>query len=115
MIFLDFEVFTDDEYRLSKGGMTTEDFIRDPRFQPTMLSIAENDRAPQSAAGPDAIDELLAARDWSRETVVIHNSMFDAGILAFRYGIVPFFIIDTLCICARHVWFDRKCRPSRFG
>jgi hypothetical protein len=40
MIFLDFEVFTDDEYRLRKGGMTTEDFIRDPRFQPSMLSIA---------------------------------------------------------------------------
>jgi len=98
MIFLDFEVFTDDKYRLSKGGMTTEDFIRDPRFQPTMLSIAENDRAPQSAAGPDAIDGLLAARDWSRETVIIHNSMFDAGILAFRYGIFPRFIIDTLCI-----------------
>jgi hypothetical protein len=46
MIFLDFEVFTGDKYRLSKGGMTTEDFIRDPRFQPTQSreTIARRNR-----------------------------------------------------------------------
>ena len=41
---------------------------------------------------------MLAARDWAGETVCIHNAMFDAGIMAFRYGIVPGFIIDTICV-----------------
>jgi hypothetical protein len=66
MIFLDFETFTTDKYHLDtrkSGGMTTEDYIRDAQFQPTMLSIAENDGEPQSAAGPDAIAEMLASRD----------------------------------------------------
>jgi hypothetical protein len=101
MIFLDLETFTTDKYHLDthrSGGMTTEDYIRDERFQATMLSFCENDGEPQSAAGPDAIAEMLAARDWSRETVVIHNAMFDAAVMSFLYGIVPGFIIDTVCV-----------------
>jgi len=77
MIFLDFESYTTDKYHLDtrrSGGMTTEDYIRDAQFQPTMLSIAENGGESQSAAGPDAIAEMLAARDWSSETVCIHNA-----------------------------------------
>jgi hypothetical protein len=101
MIFLDFESYTTDKYHLDtrrSGGMTTEDYIRDAQFQPTMLSIAENGGEPQSAAGSDAIAEMLAARDWSRETVCIHNAQFDAAVMSFLYGIVPGFIIDTLCV-----------------
>jgi hypothetical protein len=96
MIFLDFECHVSGKYRLGKN-FTTEDFIRDPRFQPTMLSIAENGGPPQSAAGPD-IDELLASIDWPHKTVCMHNAQFDSAILAFHYGIVPGFIIDTLAI-----------------
>jgi len=101
MIFFDLECFTTDRYHLNtrkSGGMTTEDFVRDEQFQPTMVSIAENDGEPQSAAGPDAIAEMLASRDWSSETVCIHNAQFDAAVLSFLYGIVPGFIIDTLCV-----------------
>lgn len=101
MIFLDLETFTTDKFHLDthrSGGMTTEDYIRDAQFQPTMLSFCENDGEPQSAAGPDAIGEMLASRDWSRETVCIHNAQFDAAVLSFLYGIVPGFIIDTLCV-----------------
>jgi hypothetical protein len=101
MIFLDFETFVTDKYHLDSrrsSGMTTENYVRDEQFQATMLSFCENNGEPQSAAGPDAIGEMLAARDWSRETVVIHNAQFDAAVLSFIYGIVPGSIIDTLCV-----------------
>ncbi|MGB8901401.1 MAG: DNA polymerase [Methylocella sp.] len=97
MIFLDFECFVSGKYRLGKN-FTTEDYIRDAQFQPTMLAIAENGGAPQSAAGPDAIDELLASIDWPRKTVCMHNAQFDSAILAFHYGLIPEFILDTLAI-----------------
>lgn len=101
MIFLDFETFTTDKYHLDSkrsSGMTTEDYVRDAQFQATMLSFCENNGEPQSAAGPDAIAEMLAARDWSHETVVMHNAQFDAAIMSFVYGIVPGSIIDTLAV-----------------
>ena len=97
MIFFDFESHVSDKYRLGKN-FTTEDYIRDPRFQPTMLSIAENGEAPQSAAGPNDIEKLLTSIDWPRKTICAHNAQFDAAVLAFHYGIVPEFILDTLAI-----------------
>jgi hypothetical protein len=101
MIFLDFETHKSEKYHLDtrkSGGLTTEDYIRGPHFQPTMLAIAENGEPPQSAAGPDAIEKLLASRDWSPEAVCAHNAQFDSAILAFHYGIVPGFILDTLAM-----------------
>ena len=97
MIFLDFECHVSGKYRLGKN-FTTEDFIRDPRFQPTMLAVAENGGPPQSAAGPDAIDKLLASIGWSQKTICAHNAQFDAAILSFHYGTIPEFILDTLAI-----------------
>jgi hypothetical protein len=88
------------------GGLTTEDYIRDAQFQPTTLSIAENNGAPQSAAGPDAIAEMLASRDWSRETVAMHNAQFDAAVLSFLYGIGLHYRYAGRC--ARNVWLDRE-------
>jgi hypothetical protein len=97
MIFFDFECHIGDKYRLGKH-FTTEDFVRDARFQPTVLAVAENGESPRSAAGPDAIDELLASIDWPQKTICAHNAQFDAAILAFHYGLIPGFVIDTLAI-----------------
>lgn len=85
----------DEPYTLSR--LTTEEYIRDPRFKAFGACIHE--------LGTDSIiqwyrhDELpriLATYDWSKTAVLAHNAMFDVGILSMVYGVKPCFIFDSL-------------------
>lgn len=93
--FLDFETYYDKDYSLSK--LTTEQYIRDPRFQVIGFSYAFDDDQPEWVTGSD---EYIASRLYSLKleecAQAAHNNVFDASILAFRYNIHPKFLIDTL-------------------
>lgn len=96
LITLDFETYYDKDYSLSK--MTTESYIRDPRFEVIGVGIKIDDGATQWFSGPD---EIIASRlhgliDWSDSALLCHNTAFDAAILAWHYQISPKFYFDTL-------------------
>lgn len=93
MITLDFETFYDREYSLTK--LTTEAYIRDPRFQVIGVGIKVGDQ-PAAWYPGDQADEVLRSMDFSREMVLAHHCAFDGAILAWRYGIRPMFLLDTL-------------------
>ena len=82
-------------FTLSK--MTTEEYIRDSRFEVFGACIRElgDDRAPQWYRG-DELPRILATYDWTKTAVLAHNAQFDVSILSWVYGVKPCFIFDTL-------------------
>lgn len=92
---LDFETYYDRDYSLSK--ITTEEYVRDLRFEVIGLAMKKNDEAtrfwPKHLVGP-ALREV----DWSQAGILCHNTMFDGAILAWHYGVRPKVWFDTLCM-----------------
>jgi len=96
IIVLDFETaWSRSEYTLSK--MTTEEYVRDPRFKAWGLCYKEvgTDEIPVWVRS-DRIRRWAASFDWSRTAVLAHNAQFDVTILSWVYGVQPAFIFDTL-------------------
>ena len=60
---LDFETYYDQEYSLSK--MTTEAYVRDPRFEVLGLAIKKNDKKTKYTNDPALIERLLSHIDFS--------------------------------------------------
>ena len=97
-IYLDFETYwTSAEYSL--GKMTTEAYVRDPRFEAQCVGIAIDDGPAVSVAGPN-IKRVLDRVPWSEATVVAHNAAFDVSILSLRYGHRPGRIACTRSMAA---------------
>jgi DNA polymerase len=77
--------------------MTTEEYVRDPRFKAWGLCWKEvgTDEIPVWVRS-DRIRRWKSSIDWSRTAVLAHNAQFDVTILSWVYGIQPAFIFDTL-------------------
>ena len=93
---LDFETYYDQDYSLSK--MTTEDYVRDSRFEVIGLAIKKNDKATQYLNDPGTIERLLSYIDFSQSAILAQNTMFDGAILSWRYGVKPKVWFDTMCM-----------------
>ena len=95
IIALDIESYYDKDYSLTK--LTTEQYIRDPRFEVIMVGIRMPDGNKFILTGTHAeIKWQLDRIDWSQYAVVAHNAMFDGAILSWVFGIVPKVWLDTL-------------------
>lgn len=95
VVTLDFETFYSKDFSLSK--LTTEEYVNDPRFEVIGVGIKIDDGEPEWYAGAEA-KAALNKLDWSKHALLCHNTMFDGAILAWRYGIVPGYYFDTLCM-----------------
>lgn len=91
---VDFETFYSTDYTLK--GMSTEDYVNDPRFEIIMVSLKKNNEPVQWFSG--TMDETL---EWLDEqglyegAMLCHNAMFDALILAVHAGRLPKVLMDT--------------------
>ena len=95
IIALDFETYYDKEYSLSK--MTTEEYIRDERFETIGVGVKEDGKDAVWVAGTrDKIKAFLDSLNLSEHLVLAHNAMFDAAILNWRFDIRPRGWLDTL-------------------
>jgi DNA polymerase I-like protein with 3'-5' exonuclease and polymerase domains len=97
IITLDFETYYDKDFSLRK--MTTEEYIRDKRFQTIGVGIKIDDAPAYWVTGE--IDELkkhLSTLSWNDSILLCHNTLFDGAILAWRFGIVPYIYADTMCM-----------------
>lgn len=92
-VVLDFETFYDREYSLSK--ITTEEYVRDERFEALGVAIKIDDGPAMWYPRP-AIERGLQTVDWDNSLVIGQNMMFDAAILVWRYGCVARAWGDTL-------------------
>jgi hypothetical protein len=97
LITLDFETFYDKDFSLSK--LTTEEYIRDDRFEVIGVGVKINDDETQWFTGTHAdTSEFLSRFDWDSSFLLAHNCMFDGAILSWRFGIRPKVLLDTLAM-----------------
>lgn len=93
VVTLDFETYYAPDFTLSKG--TTEQYIRDPRFEAIMVAIKHGDSG--TVVFPrDQIEKGLETIDWDNTMLVCHNTMFDGAILGWKYNKFPKVYADTL-------------------
>jgi DNA polymerase len=91
---IDFETYYDKDYSLSK--MTTEEYIRDPRFEVMILGWQEPDGTLMSAVGRNDIESVLRRMDLPNNAALAHHAHFDGLILSHHFGIKPKRWYDTL-------------------
>ena len=97
LITLDFETYYDKDYSLRK--MTTEAYVRDPRFEVIGVAVRVNNGETEWASGTyEQIKKYLKTFNWGEAMLLCHNTMFDGAILNWRFDICPRMYTDTLCI-----------------
>ena len=97
LITIDYETYYDKEFSLSK--MTTEEYIRDPRFQVIGVGVKVNNKETEWASGThEEIKSYLQTFDWHEAMLLAHNTMFDGAISSWCFDIHPRAYTDTLCI-----------------
>jgi DNA polymerase I-like protein with 3'-5' exonuclease and polymerase domains len=97
IITLDFETYYDQEYSLSK--MTTEEYVRDDRFEVIGVAVKVDDEETTWCAGShEQIKSFLDTFNWSESLVLAHNTLFDGAIMSWRFGIKPMGWLDTLAM-----------------
>jgi DNA polymerase I-like protein with 3'-5' exonuclease and polymerase domains len=95
LVTADFETYYDVGFSLS--GLTTEEYIRDARFQVIGVAIKIDEAETYWVTGSyEVIQEALNKIDWKNSALLCHNTQFDGAILAFRFGIIPGLYLDTL-------------------
>jgi DNA polymerase I-like protein with 3'-5' exonuclease and polymerase domains len=95
ILTFDFETFYAKDYSLSK--ITTEEYIRDPRFEVVGVSAKLNDEPAEWFSGTKAqTKRWMQEWDWGNSVAVAHNAMFDAAILNWHFDLRPKLIADTL-------------------
>lgn len=95
ILTIDFETAYDREFSLSK--MTTEEYIRDSRFEVIGVAVQVNDRRPKWFSGTRKETKAwLDQFDFPNNLALAHNAVFDAAILNWHLGITAKGWIDTL-------------------
>lgn len=93
LITLDFETTYTKEFTLSK--LTTEEYVRDPRFETILCGFKVNDQRPFWVDGPD-VAAWLDKLDIANHAVLAHHAHFDGLILSHHYHQYPKVWFDTL-------------------
>jgi DNA polymerase I-like protein with 3'-5' exonuclease and polymerase domains len=97
LITIDFETFYSQDFSLSK--MTTEAYVRDPRFEVIGVSVKVNNGRTEWASGThEQLKNYFSGFAWGDSMVLAHNTMFDGAILSWLFDIHPRVWADTLCI-----------------
>lgn len=95
IITVDIESYYSQEFSLTK--LTTEEYVRDDRFQVIGVGIKNNEEETTWHTGTHAeIAEVFAQYNWEDSLVLAHNTAFDGAILSWRFGIRPKGWLDTL-------------------
>ena len=76
ILTIDFETYYDKKFSLSK--LTTEEYVRDERFQTIGVGVKRDDEpAVWFSGSDDEIREFLSTFDWEKSLCLAHNAMFD--------------------------------------
>lgn len=95
IITLDFETYYDKDFSLSK--LTTEEYIRDDRFEVIGVGVKINDSpATWFSGSTEEIKAHLQTFNMGEHLVLAHNAIFDAAILSWHFDIQPRGWLDTL-------------------
>ena len=95
IIVLDFETYYSADLGFAK--QTTEEYVRDSRFEVVGVAVQVNDGEPEWYTG-DSIGTyaFLKQFDWENSLALAHNAVFDGFILSEHFAIKPKGWLDTL-------------------
>jgi len=97
IVTIDFETYYDKTYSLK--NKTTEEYLRDPRFEVIGVAVKVGNHPTDWISGTHPeIRNTLHGIDWSNKAVLAHNTMFDGAILSWLFGVRPKVLLDTLCM-----------------
>jgi DNA polymerase len=95
IITIDFETYYSREFSLTK--MTTEEYVRDDRFEVIGAAVQVGDGQPVWFSGShEAMHQFLRGFSWESSLALAHNAMFDGFIMNQCFGIKPKGWLDTL-------------------
>ena len=95
IITIDFETAYGGDLGFAK--QTTEEYIRDPRFEVIGVAVQVNDGEPEWFSGThQKLYDFLNKYDWKNSIALAHNAVFDGAILNWQFGITPKGWLDTL-------------------
>ena len=91
---IDYETYFDDDYTLKK--MTTEEYIRDPRFEPHGAALC--DGKTSEWYDPEQLKELFEAWGSQAESIclIAHHAQFDGLITSHHFSFCPMQWVCTL-------------------
>lgn len=97
LITIDFETYYSDDFSLTR--LTTEEYIRDPRFEVIGVAVQLDDAEPVWFSGSrEETRKWLFQFNWKESAVLAHNALFDGAILHWHFGISSMGFVDTLCM-----------------
>ena len=97
LITLDFETYYDKG--LGFKTQTTEEYIRDKRFEVIGVGVKINNSAANWFSGThEEIQSYLKGLDWKNSALLCHNTMFDGAVLKWIFKLTPKYYLDTLCM-----------------
>jgi DNA polymerase len=95
ILTIDFETYYSADLGFAK--QTTEEYVRDQRFEVIGVSVQVNDGEPAWCSGDhETLCQFLGSFDWGNSLALAHNAMFDGAILNWVYGVRPKGWLDTL-------------------
>jgi len=98
LITIDFETYYTSK-DLGFRTQTTEEYIRDSRFEVIGVAVQVNAGEPVWFSGDrEATRKWLKQFDWKNSMMLAHNTLFDGAILKWHFGITPMVYLDTLCM-----------------
>lgn len=99
LLVLDFETYYDPkDYTLKK--MTTEEYIRDSRFEALLLGVVNADSKTKFWVPREQIQDYLNSEEQENVAVIAHHAQFDGLILSHHFNFRPKFWFDTLGMAA---------------
>jgi DNA polymerase len=96
LLTVDFETYYD-KSSFSLSELTTEEYVRDFRFEVIGVAVKLNNNPTEWASGTHAqIKNFLSYYPWEDSMMIAHNTMFDGFIMTEVFGIKPKIYADTL-------------------
>lgn len=98
LVTLDFETHYSATYHMDrkrKHGLTTEEYVRDPRFETIGVGVKVG-KAPSVWMEADDFRAWATRAPWPKLAVLAHHAHFEGLVLSHHFGVSPGFWLDTL-------------------
>jgi hypothetical protein len=89
LVFFDCESFYDRKSGYSLSAMSTESYIRDPRFELHGAAIKWDRATSATWYDERELRHILKQEDWSDIFLVSHHAQWDHAVLSWRYDVHP--------------------------
>lgn len=95
VVTVDFETYYGKGYSLTLPEFNTSSYIRDEQFKVHCCAVKIGDK-PSKCYPREKLPEVFAKIDFEKKALLAHNTAFDGFILAYHYGIIPHYYLDTV-------------------